>query len=178
MKYLMTVFGVLLVLTGPVKAAGEKLCAIRVENGNVIVGTLLGFEHGVYTIRTLMSRIEHIPESMVLSIDIQGGPGKQPGPAAAENRLKGSQDELMQKVLNDPRLFLAMKRLSEDPKAIDLLKDPALMELLKAGDIEAVKADPKFIELANNQDFLMAVQRLLAVPEAPAPSPSAPGTEK
>ncbi len=168
MRYLMGLLVMWILVIVPVHAQG-KLCSIRVRSGQVVVGTLLDHSRGVYTVRTLRSKIVRIPEAAVRSIDIQGGMGIKPGPAASLPRYDGTVESAQRMMMNDPELFLSFKRMSEDPVFQELLKDPELTAMIQAGDLDEVRTDPKFVALAADPDFLLVVQKLMGVkPVTPA----------
>ena len=58
--------------------------------------------------------------------------------------------ELQQKMLTDEQTMALILSLQNDPEMQALLKDPALLEAVQAGDLSALTANPRFMKLLDN----------------------------
>ena len=58
--------------------------------------------------------------------------------------------ELEQKMLGNEQVMALILSLQNDPEMQALLNDPAVLSAVQAGDIETLKANPRFMKLLDN----------------------------
>jgi hypothetical protein len=60
---------------------------------------------------------------------------------------------IQERLLNDEAVLKKIQALRNDPDIQAVLNDPALMEALRAGDLNAVMSNAKFMRLFENPDI-------------------------
>jgi hypothetical protein len=69
----------------------------------------------------------------------------------------GQLPRIQEKLISDEAVFKKIQALQDDPDIQAVLSDPALMDALRAGDLNAVTSNPKFMRLLENP----AVQEIM-----------------
>jgi len=139
MKHLMLLLSLLLLIVGGYVFA-EETNRIQLNDGSIIYGDIVSLRGGVYTIKSPTLGTVRIKASKVRSI--------QTKPLSS-----GGQDqyqELQQKMMGDPDIINRILLLQNDPDIQAVLKDPAIMKAINAGDFNALMSNPKFMKLLNN----------------------------
>lgn len=133
--------------------------AIELRDGSVLVGELVGADHGRYRIRTQVLGDIELAESDVLAIRSGAGPvtGQGTVPSTGARDLQGVMSAIQQQMVGDPSLAGAITALQGDPELKDALADPAFTQLILSGNVAALSADPRFLRLMSNP----AVQAIL-----------------
>jgi len=62
----------------------------------------------------------------------------------------GQLPRIQERLISDEAVFLKIQALRDDPDIQAVLSDSALMEALRAGDLNAVISNPKFMRLIEN----------------------------
>jgi len=69
----------------------------------------------------------------------------------------GQLPRIQERLISDEAVFKKIQALQDDPDIQAVLSDPALMDALRAGDLNAVTSNPKFMRLLENP----AVQEIM-----------------
>jgi len=69
----------------------------------------------------------------------------------------GQLPRIQEKLISDEAIFKKIQALQDDPDIQAVLSDPVLMDALRAGDLNAVTSNPKFMRLLENP----AVQEIM-----------------
>lgn len=120
--------------------AGE-IKEIRLNDGSIIYGEILSLDSDVYTMKTESLGTLKINESKIYLI----------------KSLRSSKDEiqaLKQQMINNEDLYNIILSLQNDPDFQKVLSDPALIEAVKAGDMDTLLSSQKFMKLLNNPKIL------------------------
>lgn len=132
--------------------AAESLIELR--DATVLRGELISVEGGAYRIRTRSMGEISIPESEVVALRPLGaGTGGEPvatplGGSAQLGQDHGSElAAIQQQLAGDPDTMQAIMALQADPEIRAALADPALVQLILSGNVEALGADPRFKRL-------------------------------
>jgi len=83
---------------------------------------------------------------------LPGGPGASVLPGAAA---------LQARILNDPRLMQSILSLQNDPEIMQFIQDPATLQALMSGDVNALMDDPRFMRLMDNPGLQRVQQDLM-----------------
>jgi hypothetical protein len=157
MKATFLCFVLLFMLTAQGTFAG-RLAEVELTDGSVIQGEIVSSDGGTYTLKSDSLGIIRINESSIRNIrlgaseaaDHRQAPAAQP---ALDEQIKAMQ-ELM---LSDQSLVDMISSLGRDPEFQDVLKDPDVMNAIGSGNLPALIANPKFMQLINKP----AVQEII-----------------
>jgi hypothetical protein len=124
--------------------AGE-IKEIELKDGSIITGEVQSLVNGVYTIRTESLGTVKIDDSRVLAIRPRGrGALSHASDASSQAR---SLEERMQA---DDEVMTKIRSLKDDPSFQKVLEDAELMNAVNTGDVAALMANPKFLQLMQN----------------------------
>jgi hypothetical protein len=124
------------------RASAGEVRVIELTDGSMITGHVLSLNNGVYLIRSDSLGTIKIEESKVRAIL-----SKPSGTKASSIQETGT---LQEKMLNDKDILGLVQSLQNDPDFQKALEDPEIMKAVKAGDIPALTANPKFMKLLDN----------------------------
>ncbi len=127
-------------LTDSVNAA--KIREIELIDGSVITGEVVSLSGGVYTIRSAALGTIRVEESKVRTIRTKGSSG-------TTGETGGQLKSLQEKMMSDGQVMNTIQSLQNDPDFQRILEDPEIMKAVQAGDINALMANPHFMELLN-----------------------------
>jgi hypothetical protein len=131
--------------------AGE-LMDFELTDGTTIHGRLVSYANGVYTIKTKSLGIVKVGEEKVKTTRRAGGAVS--GPLAAQSAGGGIGPDvqgMVTKMQGDEEIMYLINSLKDDPEMQAILNDPETMKAISAGDLSALMANPKIMELLNNQ---------------------------
>jgi hypothetical protein len=115
---------------------------IELTDGSVITGEVVSLSGGVYTLRSAALGMVQVDESKVRTIRIKGSSNN---PKDTASQLKS----LQEKMSRDREVMNTIQSLQNDPDLQRILEDPEIMKAVQAGDINALMANPRFMELLN-----------------------------
>lgn len=149
LKYLILIlFGLIL---GISSVRASELREIELTDGSVISGEIVSLSKGVYTVRSGALGTIQIRESKIRTIRTKG-----PGGEDTADQLKSVQ----QKMMGDADIMSMVRSLQSDPDFQEILKDPEVIKAVQAGDITALMANPKFMNLLNKQSVQQIKDKL------------------
>lgn len=91
--------------------------------------------------------------TLVASFWIQGSSGlvlAEGTTISPDGQVARQVETLQEKMLNDADLMALLSALQNDPDMQRLLDDPAAVEAARRGDINALVANPRFMQLLDN----------------------------
>jgi hypothetical protein len=115
---------------------------IELTDGSVITGEVVSLSGGVYTLRSAALGMVQVDVSKVRTIRIKGSSNN---PKDTASQLKS----LQEKMSRDREVMNTIQSLQNDPDLQRILEDPEIMKAVQAGDINALMANPRFMELLN-----------------------------
>jgi len=135
---------------------------IELVDGGIIRGEIVSKSDGVYVVKSDSLGTLKIKESeiRIIRVGSAGVTEKEivsPPKGASASEIESLQQSMMN---NDEVMGLVMS-LQKNPKMQELLKDPAFMKAISAGDISTLMANPKFIELLNNPEIKEIQKKVL-----------------
>ncbi len=136
---------------------------IELTDGSVIKGEIVSYANNVYTINTANFGEIKVEGTKVSKIESANyvSPGAPAGANLQGNNLSSSQVYAYgQKLMEDPQNAAVITGLASDPKFQEMAKDPQIMEALKAGDMQALMKNPKFMSVANSENVQETVKKL------------------
>ncbi len=143
--FILTLFFMLAVSSG-ISIAGE-LREIDLFEGSTIIGEVQSLSNGIYTVKSESLGIIKIEASKIRSIHAISSPmSAESGNGSPVGELKSFQE----KMLSDKETMSLIKALQNDPEFNNVLEDPEIMKAVNSGDIAALQANPRFMELLNN----------------------------
>ncbi|MFA5005462.1 MAG: hypothetical protein WC561_05020 [Candidatus Omnitrophota bacterium] len=140
----------------------QMISKIELNDGSVIEGEVTSLNNGIYSINTESlgqveidaSKIRHIAFKNSATPAGNFTPAK-PIPEAVSDKTIGSEMQRMQsKIAQDPESMKTVAGMLSDPQFNELLKDPAIVEAVKAQDIKTLMQNEKFMGLTDNQNIL------------------------
>jgi hypothetical protein len=130
-------------------AFAEDLREIELMDGGSITGEVLSLSGGIYTIKSDSLGTIRIEASRIRAIRAISN---QPGPASPVTGGAGAEvGALKEKMMSDKEILDLILSLQDDPEIKKILEDPAIMKAVQAGDVAALMADPRFMNLLNNK---------------------------
>jgi len=130
--------------------AGE-LREIELLDGSVILGEIVSFSDGVYTLKSGSLGTVQINESKIRVIRLKshGAPTREL--ATPSDTPAGTEVQALQKLMmNDKEIMSVILSLLNDPEFQKILEDPAIMNAVNSGNIDALISNPKFMKLLSN----------------------------
>ena len=130
--------------------AGE-LREIELLDGSVILGEIVSFSDGVYTLKSGSLGTVQINESKIRVIRLKshGAPTREL--ATPSDTPAGTEVQALQKLMmNDKEIMNIIISLLNDPEFQEILEDPAIINAVNSGNIDALMSNPKFMKLLNN----------------------------
>jgi radical SAM superfamily enzyme len=132
----------LLSAAGPLVAGEEK--EIELSDGSVITGEVVSMIGGVYTIRSGSLGSITVPDSKVRSIR------QKDAALSSSSGVGGQVRPLQERMESDPAVMERIRGLKDDPDFRMVLEDPEIMRAVETGDIAALMANPRFLQLMHN----------------------------
>lgn len=139
LKCLLILFGLIMGITS---ALASETRQIELTDGSVISGEIVSLSKGVYTVRSGALGTIRIRESKIRTFRTKG-----PGREDIGDQVKSVE----QKMMGDADIINMVKSLQSDPDFQKILKDPEVIKAVQAGDIAALMANPKVVQLLNKQ---------------------------
>ena len=130
------------VLAGNVLAG--DLRKIELQDGSVLTAEVLSLHNGVYTLHSSTLGTITVAASKIRAIRMSAPP------PAASTTPNAPISGLQQTLLGNPEIMTMILSLQDNPAMQAILADPAVMQAVNAGDLNAVLAHPKFLELLND----------------------------
>jgi hypothetical protein len=136
--------------------AGE-IKEIELTDGTVLTGEVLSLTNGVYTIRTGSLGSLKVDDAKVRAIRPRGALSSPP-----QGGGSGDVRALQDKMMADREVMALVESLKDDPQFRSALEDPDVMNAVNKGDVAALMANPRFLQLLNNpavQDIQQKVSK-------------------
>jgi len=73
----------------------------------------------------------------------------------------GQVKDLERSMLSDPEIMKRILSLKDDPEFMKIMQDPEIMKAVQAGDVSALKSNPKFMQLLNNKNVQAIQEKVL-----------------
>jgi hypothetical protein len=129
-------------LIGISSVRASEMREIELTDGSLISGEIVSLSKGIYTVRSGTLGTIQIEESKIRTIRVKG-----PGRKDSADQVKSTQQMMM----GDADIISMVKSLQSDPDFQAILQDPEVIGAVEAGDIAALMANPKFMNLLNKQ---------------------------
>ena len=130
---------------------GADAASLYLHDGSIIQGEVLALHDGVYAIRSnVLGEIE-VKQSDVARIEYAANSASSAQSNAAPDtaeRLRSIQSALV----NDAGLMALIMSLQSDPEIRAILSDPAIMQAVAAGDLDALMAKPEVFGLTRQSE--------------------------
>jgi hypothetical protein len=140
------------VLAGNVLAG--DLRKIELQDGSVLTAEVLSLHNGVYTLHSSTLGTITVAASKIRAIRMSAPP------PAAPTTPNAPISSLQQTLLGNPEIMTMILSLQDNPAMQAILADPAVMQAVNAGDLNAVLAHPKFLELLNDPQVREIVKQV------------------
>ena len=125
---------------------------IELVDGSVIYGEVLSLSNGVYTLRTGGLGTVRIEEEKIRAIRSAKGSGRTTGQEI---------QALQQRMAADEEIINMVLSLQNDPDVRRVLTDPAVMEAVNSGDLNALMSNPEFMKLLEKPEIRDITRRVM-----------------
>jgi hypothetical protein len=133
------------------KAFAGANSKIELTDGSIINGKIVSYTNGVYAVDSQGAGTVIIKESMIKNIGFINAPDTQTVTAPENNNLLSPQAEaLKNQIMSDPKMMDSIETLKDDPQVQEIINDPEIMNAIKAGDLNALSKNSKFMGLTKN----------------------------
>ena len=125
----------------------------ELNDGSVMVGQMVSYKDGVYTIKSPALGLVQIQDTNIRSIRKASASST----AASETQPERQQidanqiQNLQNRMTGDQDIMNIIFSLQNDPEFQAVLQDPKLMQAIQSGDLEAIRSNQKFMELMNHE---------------------------
>jgi len=120
----------------------SEIREIELVDGSVIAGEIISLSNGFYTVKSASIGTMQIPKSNIRTIRSRRSPGS---PGTSGDRVSS----LEEKMMSDGDIMGVIQALQSDPDVQEILRDPEIMNAVKAGNVSVLMANPKYIKLSN-----------------------------
>lgn len=127
----------------------NELREIELADGSVLNGEILSLANGVFTIRSPNLGVITIEDAKVRTIRAKQATGSASGDHGSSGLAEQARS-VQGKIMGDKEIMGLILSLQGDPDFQKILADPEVMRAVSAGDITALTANPKFMQLLNN----------------------------
>ena len=174
--HLRSIFTLLLLFFATASWAAEfKTFSLR--DGSTLSGELIGLEGGRYLVRTPSLGEVALAVDQVLAINPAqrgggggsgGGSGSSGGFSLNGLTLDSSIDlgallqQTQQRIQGDPALLQQVQALAHDPELAALANDPAFVQKILSGNLDALRSDPRVERLMYHPELQRLVGQLMS----------------
>ncbi|PIR01250.1 MAG: hypothetical protein COV66_02205 [Nitrospinae bacterium CG11_big_fil_rev_8_21_14_0_20_45_15] len=128
---------------------------IELDDGTVIVGTIVSFEDGEYRVKTERLGTISLSENSVLNIQRMGSSGSAASSKAGNNGsgaydLRAEQQQIQNRLMGSPETVGIIESLQNNPAMQNILNNPDLMKAITQGDLETLGRSPDIQALMKN----------------------------
>jgi len=128
---------------------------IEMLDGSTLNGNVVSYSNGYYVIESAsLGRLE-IDESTIRAIE-PGGPARRGSGYGEQIR------SIQQQISGSPVLVEMIMGLQSDPGLQAALSDPQFVQLILSGNLEALKNNPRFLEVLENPSIQAVVEAVKA----------------
>ena len=146
---LLRIFPLLLSLTFASAGWAEGVKEFQLKDGSRLTGELVAVTEGRFVVQSpSLGRVE-LDAEQVVSMNT---------PANAD--LQALMSQTQKRIYANPELLRQVQSLSQDPELTALVGDPAFVQLLMSGDLQAIQQDPRMQQLMNNPRIQGLVRQL------------------
>jgi hypothetical protein len=158
-------------LSAPLGAAEGGMKSFQLRDGSVISGRLLELKQGHFVVESPSLGQLRIPEDDVLAMTAAGTPVVQPPatPKAAPSSAiavggpyAGDIQAAQTQILSSPDLMADVQALAQDPQMQALVNDPAFINALMSGNLQAIQDNPRTHKLMSNPKVQQLIGKVLA----------------
>ena len=163
MKITVIVIFLLFVLAG--QGFASKPAEIILRDGSVIHAEVISLQDGVYTLKSKSLGTIIIEQSRIAGIKMGSGMSTdrrastpssitpQVAPQTAEPDVIGQINTMREVLMSDQSIMDKLSSLSNDPELMRVVQDPEIMKSVISGDIKALMANDKFMQLLNDPNI-------------------------
>ena len=156
-------------LLAPAGAAEPPLKSFRLRDGSQISGRLLSLEGGHFLIESQSLGRIRVPENNVLSMTAAESPppAVTSPPSIASPPKPGGEyaqqiEATQMQILASPELLADVQALAQDPQVLALTRDPAFLNAVLSGNVQALQNNPRIAALLNNPKVQQLIGKILA----------------
>lgn len=157
---------ILFALTAPAYCGQNS--RIELKDGRVIEAEIITYDNSVYTLNAGSLGQIRVDAANIKNIGMLGPQpitaGNISGPIDA-GQIKTQADQIKQKVEGNPEIMKIVTSLVGDPEFQEIMKDQGIVNAAQSGNIAALMANPKFMNLLNHPKMKEIESKLNAGPQ-------------
>jgi hypothetical protein len=136
-----------------------NLNKIELTDGSVIQGEVVSLNNGVYVIKTATLGEVNIEASKVRNVGVSYGAANllnasgaaiSTSQAPANDAFSSQVSRIQNTMASDPAIMQKVSGLAADPQFQELLKDPAIVNAARSGDVKSLMNNQKLLDIANS----------------------------
>jgi hypothetical protein len=138
-----------------------ELREIELIDRSVILGEIMSFQNGVYTVKSGGLGVIKVEESKILAI-------RRPNKSSSQSSITSSNyssntdiESLEKLLMGDKDIMDEIQSLQGDPDVQEILQDPVIVDALNSGNIQALISSPKFMDLLNNPKIQKIINQVV-----------------
>ena len=133
-------------------AHGGQSSKIELTDGSVIEAEVISLTNGSYALNSRSLGKINVDASKIRKIESSNVNAALAGSAAipSNDALKAKMDSLSATMSSDPDIMKTIADLAMDPQFQELLKNPEVVNAVKAGDMQALMSNQKFMSAIHN----------------------------
>ncbi|MDD5019569.1 MAG: hypothetical protein PHH75_05160 [Candidatus Omnitrophica bacterium] len=127
---------------------------IRLKDGGVVIGQVLGKESGQYRIMTGSMGIVSVSENDIVSFESKGSAGWE---------------QYERAIVENPQSIASIQGLTQDEEIMQIISDPKVKDAIARQDLEYLKTNEKFLKFMNHPTVKQIIQNTRETVENPEP---------
>lgn len=133
-------------------AYGGQTSKIELTDGSVIEAEVLSLANGSYTLVSPSLGKINVDASKIRKIESPdvNAATLETKTSSSNEAVKAKMDSLSATMSSDPDIMRSVADLATDPQFQELLKDPEVVNAVKAGDMQALMSNQKFMSAVHH----------------------------
>jgi hypothetical protein len=147
-------------MLAPLPAPAADQTTFELTDGSVVTGELLGIDAGGYRVHSPTLGTLFIDQSDV-RVMRRGAPAAPASASTGTDAANLADIEGMQRrLIADPDIMAMIMALRDDPALGAAIRDPALMQAITSGNLDAVRDNAQFLRLMEHPDIRAIIERM------------------
>lgn len=154
------VWSAVIVMVFSVEAVAARTVRLELNDGSIVQGEIVSVAGGVYTLKSGILGIIKIDEAKIRTIGMMNqSPGEAPGPGTTQAQVSQLAQALLDRMTGDEEIMRLIPALANDPDMQAVLNDQDIMNAVRAGDIQALTSNPRFMKLLDKPAIRSIIEK-------------------
>ena len=124
---------------------------IELNDGSVIVGEIIAFNQGTYTIKSTTLGTLMLKDSNIRTIRSPTTNSAAPSSLSSNPAISSELQNLQNLIMNDPEMMNSIASLQNDPQFQAILQDTEIMNAITSGNFNELLNHPNFAKFLENK---------------------------